>query len=442
VGNLSFSDGPDFNDNGAVGFNGCSATAVPPGKTCTVGVVFTPVTVGPKSTTIALSVSYGNGDGSNLLATATGTGTKDIDSVLLSPENFTFSDEPAGLPLSDAYADTLDIIQLVNYSTLPVTVGMITGKNTIVGASTKGDFVVGPQYMYCQGSTLSGAPPFSQPFTQYGNCYVYVYFAPHAPGPKAGSITIPVTFADGTTRNYTQVFSGNAIAPVTTVFVTPSTAQFLPEVAGTRDPSNSAQITVTNTGNLPITFTASTLSGADFSIAGDACAGTSLEPQSSCIVSVLFTPLSTDAPGTYSGTLTIHDSAAGNPQAVALGGTAIAASQQLAVSQTSIAFGKQAEGTSSEPVVVYVINQGSAAAIPLKSVKLKSTNDLADFSESDTCGGASGSTLGARSSCAITVIFNPVANSSGTRYATVTVTPVKGAPIVISITGIETQPYP
>jgi hypothetical protein len=82
--------------------------------------------------------------------------------------------------------------------------------------------------------------------------------------------------------------------------------------------------TLTNTGATDFTISIVTLSGtnaSDFAKSSDTCTGATLAPNSTCTVSVTFTPSAT---GSRSASLNFTGDASNNPQAVALSGTGIA----------------------------------------------------------------------------------------------------------------------
>jgi hypothetical protein len=86
--------------------------------------------------------------------------------------------------------------------------------------------------------------------------------------------------------------------------------------------------TVLNSGENPVTLAPLALTGAGFTVAGGSCAaGAELDPGESCTVVVRFAPT---VAGAATGTLTVPYSAigAGEPLAVALGGTGVAPEPQ------------------------------------------------------------------------------------------------------------------
>jgi hypothetical protein len=99
--------------------------------------------------------------------------------------------------------------------------------------------------------------------------------------------------------------------------VSPGALAFAGQLVGTTSLPQS--VTLSNTGNAPLSITAISASG-DFSADGHAC-GTSLAAGKTCSISVAFTPTVT---GARSGTLTVTDNDGGAPgstQMVSLSGT-------------------------------------------------------------------------------------------------------------------------
>jgi len=86
--------------------------------------------------------------------------------------------------------------------------------------------------------------------------------------------------------------------------------------------SNLQSITVTNTGNTPLTFggtpAAVSSSSGDFTLTGTTCTNATLNVGGSCAIGVTFTPKAT---GTFTGTLKVTDNAANSSQTITLSGT-------------------------------------------------------------------------------------------------------------------------
>jgi hypothetical protein len=159
-------------------------------------------------------------------------------------------------------------------------------------------------------------------------------------------------------------------------------------------------VTLTNDG-------ASALSIASIKVSGrfqmSTTCGSTLPAGANCSISSLFRPR---AAGTFTGLITIVDSASSKPQYVDLTGRATA----LKVSPASLNFGSQKVGTKSSPKTVTATNAGSAAIL-ISSVTIGGA-DRADFSETDDC---AGQTLQPKGSCTATVTFDPA--KTGARSA-------------------------
>src|SRR5438034_6193268 len=116
-----------------------------------------------------------------------------------------------------------------------------------------------------------------------------------------------------------------------TASLSPTSLTFRSQAVGT---SSAAQfITLTNSGNATLTFSAS-FTG-DFGFAGLGTCGSSVAAGVSCTISVKFTPTAT---GTRTGTLTLTDNAPNSPQTVSLTGTGDRKSTRLNSSHTATKY--------------------------------------------------------------------------------------------------------
>lgn len=101
------------------------------------------------------------------------------------------------------------------------------------------------------------------------------------------------------------------------------------------------------------------------------------------------------------------------------------------LSPTSLAFGNQAVGSTSQPQIVTLSNTGSAA------LSITSIAAAGDFAETNNCGNS----LAASGNCAINVTFKPTA--SGTRTGNLnTIDNAMGSPQMVSLTGIGSSAAP
>jgi hypothetical protein len=442
----------------------CSGTTLSPGQQCNVQVQFTPTASGSQTGTLVFPVTYlGAATPVNLTATLTGNGVAIRNAASLSPTSVVFADQVVGTT-TNPYPPNVGfggsnfspVIYLTNTGNLPLTVGTVSGANySASGPSATTEFSLDSSYYgdQCSGTTVSPG----------GQCYVQVQFTPTASGSQTGTLVFPVTYLGAATPvNLTTTLAGNGVAIGNAASLSPTSVVFADQVVGTTTspyPPNvgfggsnfSPVIYLTNTGNLPLTV--GTVSGANYSAIGpsstaefsldssyygDQCTGTTVSPGGQCYVQVQFTPT---ASGTRSGTLVFPVTYSGATKAVnltaTLSGRGISATATLVLSQSTVAFGSVAVGTSSAQTAVTLTNY-SASALPITSIVLGGTN-AADFTESDSCGETSGTTLSGNSNCTIYVTFSPAATSLGARTATVTETdPATGSPRTITLTGTGT----
>jgi hypothetical protein len=181
-------------------------------------------------------------------------------------------------------------------------------------------------------------------------------------------------------------------------------------------------VNLVNNGTTALSIRSVKFSGQQFQM--KSTCGSAVEPGASCSFTGTF---KTKTAGTYTGLITIVDSASSKPQFVELTGTATA----VKVSPTSLAFGAQKVGTKSAPQKFTATNKG-AVAIQFSSVGL-GVGETEDFSSTNSCTGP----IQPGASCTATVTFKPT--RKGPRSATfVFLLPlgsVSPAPVTLSGTG-------
>ncbi len=152
--------------------------------------------------------------------------------------------------------------------------------------------------------------------------------------------------------------------------------------------------------------------------------GTSLASDSTCTVSVTFTPTGS---GVTTGSLTIPSNQPGSPTTITLVGTSgnsVVGNNSLTVSPTSLAFGDEAVGSTTAAQSVTVSNPGSAAAT-ISSIAVSG-----QFTQSGSCG----SSLAAGASCTVSVKFAPT--SGGSQSGTLSITnSTTTTPVTVSLSG-------
>jgi hypothetical protein len=159
---------------------------------------------------------------------------------------------------------------------------------------------------------------------------------------------------------------------------------------------------LTNVGTAPLTIS-NVLATGDYSQTNN-CIG-ALQPNASCNIQVTFTPTVT---GSRPGSIVVTDNASDSPQSVALSGTGI--NPTVSLSPTSLSFGNQLVGTSSNPKSVVLTNTG------VGNLLIAGISITGDFTQTNNCP----SSLAANSKCTISVKFTPTAQ--GTRAGTAVIT--------------------
>ena len=196
------------------------------------------------------------------------------------------------------------------------------------------------------------------------------------------------------------------------------------------------QVVLANSGGADLTITSITITGlnsADFSETSTCPvnpavlgAGGHCEIVLTCRPKVL---------GALSATLTIADSASGSPRSVAITGVSTTAAPMAAFAPGSVAFGNQAEGSSSAAHVVILTNSGSATLNINSAISITGAGS-SEFHLQRTpnsCPEASGQ-LPAKASCEIAVVFSPATISSKNAQITV-VSDAPGSPHNITLSG-------
>ncbi len=181
-------------------------------------------------------------------------------------------------------------------------------------------------------------------------------------------------------------------------------------------------VTLTNNGMSSLSISSIKVSG---SFKESNTCGSSIPAGADCSISVLFEP---PAVGSYTGLVTLVDSASSKPQVIEMVGTATV----IKTSPGSVNFGAQRVGTKSKPQVVTATNEGSTA-VQFSYVSVGG-HDLNDFSETDNC---TAQTIQPGGSCTASVIFDPTRTGSRSAglYFVLPIGGVSPAPVNLSGTG-------
>ena len=356
--------------------------AVPVGGHCTVQVTFNPTTSGPLTGTITVT---SNAASPPFVFKLNGTGLLRAPEV--SPSNLNFGDQSVGA------ASAPQTVTFTNTGALPLS---ISGLKIANGWTQNND---------CLPSVPSK-----------GSCTVKVSFRPGSTGPLNGALTFS-EYARSSPQSVT--LSGTGVGPL--VRLSPGSLNFSADSVSTTTGGQS--VNLTNSGNGALKDLNIATSG-DFAETNNC--GSSLDASASCTINVTFTP---KEHGHRKGTLTLTNSAPDSPQNLRLEGSVGAAAVWLITS--SLAFSKQAVGTSSPPVTL-----GLMADQSLNISDISVTGDNSDdFTLNQNCGNS----LAANTACQITLTFAPKA--AGARSASVSIADsAANSPQTISLTGTGVIP--
>jgi hypothetical protein len=252
--------------------NNCPASLTP-GSACSIIVVFSPSAQGTRLGSLAVA---DNAAGNPQTVSLTGTGS---------------SAQLVAAPTSLSYPNT-SVGQSSNSQSVTLT---NTGNAflSITNVQVTGDF----------SQTNSCALPLAASTS----CSVNIVFKPTAEGTRIGVLTITDTLQSGL-----QVVSLTGVGTQASLSLTPESLSF--SNMPLQQSSAAQQVTVTNTGNAPLTITAFQVTG-DYKQTNN-CPST-VAAGSSCSVNVVFTP---SAVGTRTGSLTVVNST-GVTQPVTLAGS-------------------------------------------------------------------------------------------------------------------------
>jgi hypothetical protein len=207
-------------------------------------------------------------------------------------------------------------------------------------------------------------------------------------------------------------------APAMTL--SPTSLSFAAQAVATASAAQS--ITVTNSGNAPLTITQIAPSG-DFNETGN-CIGPAIAVGATCTVQVEFLPTQT---GTRTGVLTIYGNVAGGQATAALTGVGTTAATVL-LDPITLSFASTNVGAASAAQNITISNTGGV------TVTLQSPVVTGDFIISaNTCTSSLASNVG----CTVSIEFQPTA--SGTRTGTLSITDSVGTQTA-SLTGVGVLP--
>ena len=426
----------------------------------------------PQLTVSAGALSFGNvtvGSTAKLPLTLTSTGTAPVTVNAATLNGDSFSDSGASFPvtLSPNQSVTLEV------QFAPASAGPAAGQLTIASnSSTNGAAVVqlsgagtvatSPQLTVSAASlsfgnvtvnatatlpltltstgtapvtvsaaTISGAgfhaAGLNFPVTLNPNQSVtlQVQFDPTSAGAASGELTITSDSSSGGSA-MVQLSGTGTVAAVSQLTVSAASLAFGNVTVGS---AATLPLTLTSTGNAPVTVNAATLNGAGFSDSG-ASFPVTLNPNQSVTVQVQFAPTSAGPAGRQ---LTItSNSSSGTTNVVQLSGTGTAAtSPQLTVSAASLAFGNVTVGSTA--TLPLTLTSSGTAPVTVNAATVSG----AGFSDS---GSSFPVTLNPNQSVTMQVAFNPSAAGGAAGQLTINSNSSSGSATVVQLSGAGTVP--
>ena len=366
---------------------------------CSLSFAFTPSSAGTQEGTYVVDT---NAVGSPATLTLIGTGTA-VPIVTLSATQLYFPGQQVGTPPSAAQA-----VNVYNNLTRPLTISSVS----IMGAQAN-NFAVANA---CPGSLPAGK-----------SCAIFVTFKPIIAGIIQATLSI-VDDDAGSQQSVILYAPAAPAVPAPVAKLSMTSLSFVSESVGAA--STARAVTISNTGNAPLTFSSISIDGAqanEFELQ-DACVS-SLPAGRSCSLFVTFKPLTA---GAATASLSIVDNATGSPQLVQLAGSATTMPQPTAkLSTTLLSFPNTAAGTASAEKAVVLTNTGTAA-LTISSVSLAGY-----FPNNYLLRNACVQSLPAGHNCVLFVTFKP--QSAGTWQASLSIVDnAAGSTQSVTLTGTGT----
>ena len=367
----------------------CAGQTLTAGNSCSVQVVFAPTATGARSGQLTI---YANVPGGQATVALNGTGTP-AAAIVLTPLSLTF---PATIVNQTAASQNI---------TISNTGGTVATLSLPVLSGNAGDFAI---FANTCGATLA-------PDT---GCTLSITFTPTASGSRLATLSITDNAGTATAATQTASLSGIGNAPATDTLSALSLS-FAQQQIGTTSPAQT--ITLTNSGGVPLTLIAASVSPGDFSVI-NAC-GNSLAAHATCAINVTFSPT---AVGTRSATLTVTDQF--RYQTIALTGIGIAG-PGVSLTPVSLSFPPTGVGLTALAQTLTLTNNGG---LPLTISSVAVSPGFAIALNSCT------TTLAVNTACSLTIVFAPTA--AGPISGTITYTdnaPSGAQTTTLSGTGID-----
>jgi hypothetical protein len=388
-----------------IGAESCGAgrTVLGGGGTCTITIQFTPqlgAGEGHRQTTLTLTFAGTGGD------VAPGNQSGNVGGNALLP----LSPSTASLNLSAVVGSpTTTAMLLTNRAATPITLSSL-----VFGGVNPGDYSIDASSVCVPALVLA---PSSA-------CSLVIRFNPPTAGTRNATLTI----------THSALGSPQSVALQGTATPAPQgqiqLSSTLLAYADTQLGSTSAQsVTVRNSGNLALTFSAFTFGGAmpgDFQRSGSCDTSAPLAIGAQCTLTVTFGPT---ALGLRTATLTIASDASNGAATIALSGNGVPVpAPQVSLNPTTLDFGTQTRGGIYPSRRVRLSNSGTAV-LAISSIVVAGTGFV------DVSAGPCPATLAPGAGCDIDIAFAATAAQSYSGTLTVT-SNAPGSPNVTVLEGV------
>ncbi len=391
--------------------NNCNAavSATPNGTgACTINIAINTTSSGSKPATLTIASNAG----ANQTVTLSGTvGSGPTVSLNAPSGGLTFPNTVAG-------------------DTSNANSGAVTLTNTGAAPLTFSELKSPPDFGLNQ--TLPTSCKVGTAVAASQTCTITVTFTPSSAGAKSGNFTI--TSNAGTNLIALSGTGTPASQPTPIASLDSSSLSFGNQTLGVA--STQQQITLTNTGTLPLVITNIADSSGEFVRTGSCIINGQIPAAASCTIIVVFQPNSI---GAKNATIIITDNANNTPgttQTINLSGTGAALLLSAPTLElASLDFTSQSLNTPSAAKSVTITNTSSTNGLNISEISKAGTNAseyTIDSNVANACSTAS--PVAASGSCVISVTFLPTA--AGAREASIGIaTNATGSPHTISLTG-------
>lgn len=383
----------------AISGGSCGAgVSVAAGASCTVQLVFRPGAAGARNASLNFSHNA-TGGGSSVALSGSGNAAP-APTIALSANALNFG------TLLTGSASPAQTITVSNAGQAPLTFSGIS-----LSGANPGIF------------QLAGSCSTTTAVAAGGSCTVTVVATPASAGAFSASLTL-ASNASNAGAGVSVSLSGSASAAAPALAANPSTVSFGTQTVGASATSQS--VTISNRGNVPVSFTSIAVSGAPSVTLGSNSCGGPLAVGASCDLSLSFAPT---AAGAINATLLLRSNAPDLSVGISGAGTSSAVARPVLSDTGPVTFGATQVGQQAAAHRTTLSNNGSAA-LRITTLALGGAHP-GDFALAGSC--AVGASVSPGASCTIDSSFQPTV--AGARSADLVLMTDGGAQLSLSLSG-------